>query len=128
MEHLTFFLLYLLRFSVIFSVIMLWVVAMSEIRSHARRGLFTTAQLASMAVAVSIVAVGAIATLNVIIPLHQWTAIDLRGGASGPPDGQECDAFSYTFTYSFGLRRPTSLPQECMAGQAGSSQLPHAPR
>ena len=127
MEHLTVF-LYLLRFCVIFSVIMLWVVAMSEIRSHARRGLFTTAQLASMAIAVSIVAVGAIATLNVIVPLHQGTAIDPRGGASGPPDGQECNASSYTFTYSFGLTRPTSLPQECMAGQAGSSQLPHAPR
>ena len=122
MEPLMVLLLYSLRFSVIFSVVILWVVAMSEIKSHVREGLFTTAKLASMAVAVSIVAVGAIATLNVVIPSHEWTEISPRGRASLPPARQECESFSYTFTYSFGLRQPTSVPRDCMAGPAESFQ------
>ena len=115
MEPLTIFLLYSLRFSVIFSVVILWVVAMSDIGSHVRKGLFTTAKLASMAVAVSVVAVGAIAALNAVVPSYGWTGISPRGSASVPPARQECEAFSYTFTYSFGLRRFTSVPQDCMA-------------
>ncbi len=127
-EPVTVFLLYSLRFSVIFSVVILWAVAMSDIRSHVRKGLFTTTKLASMAVAVSIVAVGAIATLNVAVPSHGWTGISPGGNASGPPARQECEAFSYTFTYSFGLRRPTSVPRDCMAGPTESFQPSNAPR
>ena len=115
MEPLTIFLLYSLRFSVIFSVVILWVVAMSDIGSHVRKGLFTTAKLASMAIAVSVVAVGAIAALNAVVSSHGWTEIGPRGSARLPPARQECEAFSYTFTYSFGLRRFTSVPQDCMA-------------
>jgi hypothetical protein len=67
-EPFTVFLLYSLRFSVTFSVVILWGVAMSDIGSHVREGLFTTAKLTSMAVAVSVVAVGAIAALNAVVP------------------------------------------------------------
>lgn len=128
MEPLTVFLLYSLRFSVFFSVVILWVVAMSDIGSHVRKGLFTTGKLASMAVAVSVVAVGAIAALNAVVPSHGWTEIGPRGSAGVPPAGQECEAFSYTFTYSFGLRRPTFVPRHCMAGPTESFQPSYVPR
>ena len=86
MEPLTIFLLYSLRFSVIFSVVILWVVAMSDIGSHVRKGLFTTAKLASMAIAVSVVAVGAIAALNAVVSSHGWTEIGPR--SISPVDGE----------------------------------------
>ena len=127
MEPLTVLLLYSLRFFVIFSVLILWVVAMSDIRSHVRKGLFTTAKLTCMAVAVSVVAVGTIVALNAVVPSHGWTEISPRGSASVPPTGQECVAFSYTFTYSFDLRRPTSVPRDCMPGLTESFQPSHAP-
>jgi hypothetical protein len=127
-EPLTVFLLYSLRFSVIFMVVILWVVAMSDIGSHVRKGLFTAAKLASIAVAVSVVAVAAIAALNALSPSQEWTGIDPKGSATVPPARQECEAFSYTFTYSFGLRRPTSVPRECMAGPTESFQPSHVPR
>ena len=120
--------MYSLRFSVIFSVVILWVVAMSDIRSHVREGLFTSAKLASMAVAVSVVALGAIAALNAAVPSHGWTGIGPRGSASVPPARQECEAFSYTFTYSFGLRRPTSVSRDCMAGHTERFQPSHVPQ
>jgi hypothetical protein len=121
-EPFTVFLLYSLRFSVTFSVVILWAVAMSDIGSHVREGLFTTAKLTSMAVAVSVVAVGAIAALNAVVPSYGRTGISPRGSASVPPARQECEAFPYTFTYSFGLRQPTSVPRDCMAGPAESFQ------
>jgi len=127
MEPLTAFLLYSLRFLVILSAVLLWVVAMSEIRTHARKGSFTTAQLSIMAVAVSVVAVGAIAALNVAVPSHRWTDPNPKSAANTPPpDQEECAAPSYTFTYSFGLRQPA--PRECPAKPTGNSHLPHAAR
>ena len=127
MEPLTTFLLYSLRFLVILSAILLWVVAMSEIRTHVRKGSFTTAQLALMAVAVSVVAAGAIAALNTAVPSHGWTDTNpKRPARTPPPDQEECAALSYTFTYSFGLRRPT--PQEYLAKPTEKPQLPHAAR
>ncbi len=124
MEPLTVLLLYSLRFCVIFSVVVLWAVAMSDVGRHVSRGLFTTAQLASMAVAVSVVAVGAIAALNATVPSHGWTGIGPRGSVAVVPVREECGAFSYTFTYSFGLRGSTSVHQECVAGHAESSFHP----
>jgi hypothetical protein len=127
MEPLTTFLLYSLRFLVILSAVLLWVVAMSEIRTHARKGSFTTAQLAFMAVAVSVVAVGAIAALNSAVPSHGWTDSNPRRVANTtPPAHEECAAPSYTFTYSFGLRQPA--PRECPAKPTGNSHLPYAAR
>jgi hypothetical protein len=128
MEHLTFFLLYSLRFSVIFAVILLWVVAMSQIGSHRRKGLFMTAELAFMAVAVSAVAVCTIAALNTVVPSRAWAENSPRGSVvAATPAGKECDAYSYTFTYSFGLRRPSSVPEGCMVGQANNVQLAQPP-
>jgi hypothetical protein len=127
MEPLTTFLLYSLRFLVILSAILLWVVAMSEIKTHSRKGSFTTAQLAFMAVAVSIVAVGAIAALITAVPSRGWTDPSPGRVANTPPPAQEeCAAFSYNFTYSFGLRRPA--PQECRTKPTENSHLPHATR
>jgi hypothetical protein len=129
MEPLTTFLLYSLRFLVILSAVLLWVVAMSEIKTHARNGSFTTTQLALMAVAVSVVAVGAIAALNSAVPSHGWTDPNPRRAANTtPPDQEECATPSYTFTYSFGLRHPASAPQECPAKPTGNSHLPHVAR
>ena len=127
MEPLTVLLLYSLRFCVIFSVVVLWVVAVSDVESHVRKGLFTTAQLASMAVAVSVIAVGAIVALNATVPSHRGTGLDQKGRATVVPAGQQCEAFSYPFTYSFGLRRPASEPRDCMTGHAESFQPSHVP-
>jgi hypothetical protein len=124
MEHLTIFLLYSLRFLVIFAVILLWVVAMSQIGSHRSKGLFMTAELAFMAVAVSAVAVCVIAALNAVIPSRAWNEPSPRGGVvAATPTGKKCDAYSYTFTYSFGLRRPSSVPEDCMVGQTNNLRL-----
>jgi hypothetical protein len=128
MEPHTLLVLYSLRFCVIFSVVVLWVVAVSDIGSHVRKGLFTAAQLASMAVAVSVIAVGAIVALNATVLSHWWTGIGSRGNVSVAPAGQECEAFSYTFTYSFGLRRPASEPRDRITGHAESFQPSHVPR
>jgi hypothetical protein len=121
MEPLTVLVLYSLRFCVIFSVVILWVVAVSDVGSHIRKGSFTAAQLVSMAVAVSVIAVGAIVALNATVPSHGGTGLDQKGPATVVPAGQRCEAFSYTFTYSFGLRGSTSMPQECVAGHAAES-------
>jgi hypothetical protein len=126
MDPLTVLLLYSLRFCVIFSVVILWVVAVSDVGSHARKGLFTTAQLAFMAAAVSVIALGAIVALNATVPSHGWTGTDPKGRATAiPPAVQECEAFSYTFTYSFGLRGSTLGPQECGMGHAESFHPSH---
>ena len=81
-----------------------------------------------MAVAVSVVALGAVAALNVAVPSRVWTETGPREGASVPPPKRECDAFSYTFTYSFGIRRPTLPSQDCTTGPAEGLQPPHAAR
>jgi hypothetical protein len=63
-----------LRFSVIFSVFLLWVVAMSDGGSHVPKGgSFATAELTAMAVVVCVVALGTIATLNATVPSYWWT-------------------------------------------------------
>jgi hypothetical protein len=116
MEPLTVFLLYSLRFSVNFLVVVLWVVAVSDIGSRVRKGSFTAARLTSMTVAISVVAVVAIAALNAVVPSHGWIGIGSRKSASVPSTSQECEAFSYTFTYSFGLRQPTSVPGTAWRG------------
>lgn len=128
MEHLTFFLLYSLRFSAILVVVMLWTVAMSSIGGHARQGLCTSAELAFVVVAVSVVAVGAVAALNAVVPTRAWTETGPREGAGVPPPERECDAFSYTFTYSFGLRRPTLPSQDCTMRPAENLRTPYAAR
>ncbi len=129
MEPLTTFLLYSLRFVMILSAVLLWVVALSDIKIHARKGSFTTAQLAIMAVAVSVVAVGAVAALNTAVPSHRWIdTTPKRVASTPPPDQEECAAFSYTFTYSFGLRRPTSVSRDCMAGHTERFQPSHVPQ
>lgn len=117
MAHLAVFLLYFLWFSIVFSVVMLWFVALSDIRSHARKGAFTTAELASMAVAVSVVAVGAIFTANAVVR-HGWIEAAPKAIAGAPT---ECEGFSYSFTYSFGLERPANVAQDCAAKPAEGS-------
>jgi hypothetical protein len=126
-DNLTFLLLYSLRFSVIFAVTLLWVVAMSQIHDHRRKGSFTTAELASVAAAVSIAALSVIAALNAVVPPKEWAGNSPRESVvAATPAGEECDAYSYTFTYSFGLRRPSSVPEDCMAGHANSLPPPDA--
>jgi hypothetical protein len=128
MEPLTVVLLYSLRFCVIFSVVVLWVVAVSDVGSHVRKGLFTRAQLASMVVAVSVIAVGAIVALNATVLSHGWAGIDSKRQVTVVPARQKCEAFSYTFTYSFGLRGSTSAPRECVAGHTNSVHQSHVTR
>ena len=116
MEPLTTSLLYSLRFLLILAAILLWAVAISDIRRHARGGSFTTTQLAATAVAVSLVAAGAIAAVNAAVP-HGPSPSQPKGAAELLAEpGRE--GFSLSFTYSFGLER--SVPRECADGPAGN--------
>ncbi len=81
------------------SAILLWVVAMSDIRGHARKGSFTTAQLAATAVAVSLGAIGAIAALNAAVPFGRD---DIAPNTGEPPAKQGCEGLSHRFVYNFG--------------------------
>jgi hypothetical protein len=67
MGHLTIFFLYSLWFITVSLVTVLWFVAISDIRTHIRTGLFRTADLILMATAVSVVAVSTIAVANTVV-------------------------------------------------------------
>jgi hypothetical protein len=113
MGHLTIFFLYSLWFFTVSLVTVLWFVAVSDIRAHIRTGLFRTADLILMATTVSVVAVSTIAVANTIVR-HRVAEAVPTGPVRASSDTSSCEVFSYDFTYSFGLERPASIPEECM--------------
>lgn len=113
MAHLAVFVLYFLWFSVVFAVVVLWFVALSDInKSRARKGAFTASQLSLMAVAVSVAAASTLFTANAVVR-HGWIeAAAPKAVAVAPPAKPECETPS--FTYSFGLDQ-ANTPQNCAA-------------
>lgn len=119
MGHLTIFFLYSLWFFTVSLVTVLWFVAVSDIRTHIRTGLFRTADLILMATAVSVVAVSTIAVANTVVR-HRVAEAGPAESLSASSDASSCDVFSYDFTYSFGLERPANIPEKCMTRSAES--------
>jgi hypothetical protein len=112
MEPFAALLLYFLRFTAISLVVLMWAVALDTIESHARDGSVTLAKSATMAVAVSVVAVGAIAASYGAVPYGR-IAGESPVVANEPSAGRGCERFSYSFTYAFGLERPASGSEDC---------------
>jgi hypothetical protein len=112
MEALATLFLYILRFMVIISVVVLWTGALGEIENHARDGSFAAAKLATMAIAISVVAVGAIAASYAVIPFGRLEAESPKT-ASALPARQGCEDHFYSFTYAFGLERPAPVSEDC---------------
>ncbi len=113
MAHLAVFVLYFLWFSIVFAVVVLWFVALSDIKSRARKGAFTAIQLSFMAVAVSVAAAGTLVTANAVVR-HGWIEAVPKAVAA-PPAKTECE--NPSFTYSFGLDG-ANAPQNCAAKTA----------
>jgi hypothetical protein len=124
MEPLTTILLYSLRFVVILSAVLLWVVALSDIKSRVRKGAFTITQLSLMAVAVSVAAAGTLVSANAVVRPTE-TEASPETFASAPRVKTGCEGPTYTFTYSFGLERPANAPQDCAAKPPEASPSPH---
>jgi hypothetical protein len=122
MDHLTTFFLYSLWFFTVSLVTVLWFVAVSDIRTHIRTGLFRTADLILMAAAVSVVAVSTITGANTVVRHRvDRVAEAVRPGPISASSGtSSCEVFSYDFTYSFGLERLANIPKECMIRSAES--------
>jgi hypothetical protein len=112
MEALGALFLYFMRFMAIFSVVVLWAVALGDIGSHARVGSFTAVKLVTMAIAISVVAVVAIAASYAVVPFGRLEAGSPKT-ASGLPVRQGCEGFTYSFTYAFGLERPARVAEDC---------------
>ena len=108
------FLWYSLWFLVASSVTILWVVAVSDIRSQMRKGVVTTARSLILVVAVSVVAAGAVAAAGEVVP-HGWTgAMPKRpfdASVAKPKPGCQ----NLTFTYSFGVEQPAHTSRHCAA-------------
>lgn len=111
MAHLAVFVLYVLWFSIVFAVVVLWFVALSEInKNRARKGAFTATQLSLMAVAVSVAAVGSLVSANAVVRQGWISAAPIAVAAA--PAKTECE--NPSFTYSFGLGE-ANTPQNCAA-------------
>ena len=119
MGHLTIFILYSLWFFTVSLVTVLWFVAVSDIRTNIHTGMFSTADLILVATAVSVVAGSTIAVANTIVR-HRVAEAVPTGPVRESSDTSSCEVFSYDFTYSFGLERPASIPEECMTRSAES--------
>jgi hypothetical protein len=75
------------------AMVVLWIVAMVDITGHRRRGSFTSARLLCMAVAVSFVAVIAVAGIGAVFTGQRFEAAAGVGG----------DSTRSTYLFSFGL-------------------------
>lgn len=96
---------------VLFAVISLWAVAMSQISAHLRRGVFPVARLATMALTVSAVAVVTVIAAGAAF-------------SSGPPwpdspagvslEEPACtEGVRGAFVFSFGLEQGSRAPSDC---------------
>jgi hypothetical protein len=90
----------------IVAVLVLWVMAMLDIKRHLSKKIFTVAQLASMAAAVSIMAAIAVATVDAAFPAS-WTSIGANEPYGRSLAHPECEGIRGTFVFSFGLEQPS---------------------
>ncbi|MDQ3863623.1 MAG: hypothetical protein M3317_09015 [Actinomycetota bacterium] len=112
------FLWYSLWFSIVCLVTILWFVAMSDIRDHARKDLFKSAELTFMAVAVSIVAAGSIAAAGAVVR-DRWVEVGSKGTVSAAAARPGCGDY-FTFTYSFIPERMVREIRNCTDNPAES--------
>ncbi|CAN5881036.1 hypothetical protein BH23ACT11_BH23ACT11_18870 [soil metagenome] len=113
MEPLKIFVLYSGWFLIVLVVAMLWFVAMVDIRNHMRKQMFETAHLVVMAASISVIAVGTLASANAVV-LHGWIEAPRVHAMKAASASGDCESFSYSFTYSFGVERPARISQECI--------------
>lgn len=97
---------YVLWCLAVLGVVTLWFAALSDIGGHARRNVFTAAQLAYMGAAVSVVAVMAVATLSTVLTPNWEATRATADDATEAPAGCE-KAAGGTFIFSFGLEQPS---------------------
>lgn len=80
-----------------------------------------------MTVAVCAVAFGRAATLRAAISTYWWSGT-VRESNSVVPARPDCEAFSFPFAYSFGLRRLAAVLRDRMKGHAESFKPSHMVR
>ena len=101
----------------LFVVISLWAVAMSEIGVHLRQGVLPAARLATMATIISAVAIVAVLAAGAAFSGADPRA-DARADApaSGPLAEPGCNGgVRGTFVFSFGLERAAQTSPDCPA-------------
>lgn len=102
---------------VLFAVVSLWGVAMSQIGGHLREGMFPVARLATMAVTISAVAVVTIAVAGAAFSGAPSVADEAEGDISGEP---ACAAeVRGAFVFSFGIEQGSRALSPCQAGSVG---------
>ncbi len=102
---------------VLFAVVSLWGVAMSQIGGHLRQGLFPAARLATMAVTISVAAVVTIVVAGAAFFGAPSLASDPEGGPLAEP---ACPAeVRGAFVFSFGLEQGSRTLSQCPARSAG---------
>lgn len=102
-------LLYVLWSLAVLTVITLWFVAISEIVGHVRGNGFTAIQLASMAAAISVVAVMAVGA--VFPPERVETSHTTNVETADPSAG--CEGVRGTFIFSFAIEQPSHAAPGC---------------
>lgn len=103
---------------VLFAVVSLWGVAMSQIGGQLRQGIFSAARLATMAVIISVVAVATIAVAGAAF----FGAPSVANGPElGIPEAPACAAeVRGAFVFSFGLEQGSRAVSDCSARGTGS--------
>src|SRR5215207_5274418 len=104
----------------IVTVIVLWIAAMLDIKSHISKRFFTLAQLASMAAAISVMAVVTVALVNAAFPVS-LAGITPGDAYSGSLAHLECKGIRGTYIFSFGLEQPSYASSECPGSPSRSS-------
>lgn len=102
---------------ILFVVVSLWGVAMSQIGGHLRQGMFPAARLATMAVTIS-----AVAVVTIVV-----AGAAFSGGSSrtddtgeGPLEDPACTAeVRGSFVFSFGLEQGSRALSSCQVEGAG---------
>ena len=102
---------------VLFAVVSLWGVAMSQIAGHLRQGMFSATRLATMAATISVVAVFTIVVASAAFLGAPSVVNEPRGDIVEEP---ACTAeVRGAFVFSFGLEQGSRAVPDCPAGGIG---------
>jgi len=112
---------------IMLTVIILWILAMLDIKSHVSKKIFSVAQLASIAAAISVMAIVTLATANAAFPAS-WAEIASSEPYNGSLARPECKGIRGTFVFSFGFEQPSYASplyasSECPASPTRSSAI-----
>lgn len=108
-------LLYVLWSLAVLAVITLWFVAISEIVCHARGGGFTAMQRASMAAALSMVAVMAVGAASAVFSPDRVEASHTTTVETADPSAG-CAGVRGAFIFSFAIEQPSHAASGCTTG------------